>query len=233
MSYVKLLKDYNPEYEPYIKEILGYEVQCDHSVQLVIDEGGFLQFKHLPSVFHWSRTTEWPFCLKEGNFQPHHKVLDIGSSWGCLKYAIASRVSEVVANDHDAEALRKSKETADKFGINNIKWDCSDVRSLPFPDGYFDRVVNVSVLEHIQSWEHVSALKELVRVIKPGGRLLMTCDVRVEGYDTQEFCIDLRKFKQMLEYLGLDYPTGQQGRQAQIDAVRIVVPLICWDKPEE
>lgn len=232
MSYVKPLKDYDESYEPYVRELLSYEVLCSHSSQIVFDQYGMPNFQRLPSVFHWSRIIEWPFCLSEGNFQSHHKVLDIGSHWGCLKYAIASRVQEVVANDHDPEVLRCAKETSDKFGFTNIKWDCSDLRKLPFPDSYFDRVVNISVLEHIAGFDHVGALQELIRVLKPGGKLLMTCDIRVNGYDTGEFCIDLRKFKQMLEYLKLEYPSGQQARQARIDAVDIVVAMVVFDKPE-
>ena len=52
-----------------------------------------------------------------------------------------------------------------------------DVCSLPFVDRSFDVVLSNSTLDHMDSLDDVSAaLKELYRVLKPGGRLLLTLD---------------------------------------------------------
>lgn len=47
----------------------------------------------------------------------------------------------------------------------------SDVRKLPFEDGYADQAMAVHVLEHIQRWESLDTLREWRRVLKPGGSL--------------------------------------------------------------
>lgn len=53
----------------------------------------------------------------------------------------------------------------------------ADVRQLPFPDGVFDVVVSNSTLDHFKSLEDVVAgLRETHRVLRPGGRLLLTLD---------------------------------------------------------
>jgi SAM-dependent methyltransferase len=53
----------------------------------------------------------------------------------------------------------------------------SDVRSLPFPDAVFDRVFSNSTLDHFDSAEDLrQALRELARVLRPDGELLLTLD---------------------------------------------------------
>ena len=53
----------------------------------------------------------------------------------------------------------------------------SDVRSLPFPDGAFDRIFSNSTLDHFDSPDDIrEALRELARVLHPDGELLLTLD---------------------------------------------------------
>jgi len=51
----------------------------------------------------------------------------------------------------------------------------SDVRKLPFKDNYADYILAREVIEHIPTKDLVSTLKEWIRVLKPGGRLVITC----------------------------------------------------------
>jgi SAM-dependent methyltransferase len=53
----------------------------------------------------------------------------------------------------------------------------ADVRSLPFGDGCFDVVVSISTLDHFESKDEIAgALRDLHRVLRPGGLLLLTLD---------------------------------------------------------
>lgn len=53
----------------------------------------------------------------------------------------------------------------------------ADVRSLPFRDGSFDAVFSGSTLDHFESVADIGiALRELARVLRPGGRLVLTLD---------------------------------------------------------
>ena len=54
-----------------------------------------------------------------------------------------------------------------------------DLTRIPFPDASFDLITSVSVVEHIPAIER--ALAEMVRVLKPGGRLLLTTDCSPNG----------------------------------------------------
>jgi ubiquinone/menaquinone biosynthesis C-methylase UbiE len=67
-----------------------------------------------------------------------------------------------------------------------------DVLHMPYPDAYFDTVLLISILEHLQPQEQARAFSEIRRVLKPGGQViygvpierpLMVWMFRVLGYN--------------------------------------------------
>jgi SAM-dependent methyltransferase len=85
---------------------------------------------------------------------------------------LASRARLVVAIDLSAEIVRAATERHPSLHAIT-----ADVRCLPFPDGVFDVIVSTSTLDHFSSRrELVTALRELRRVLRPGGELLLTLD---------------------------------------------------------
>lgn len=51
----------------------------------------------------------------------------------------------------------------------------ADLRALPFPDNYADEARAIHVIEHFQVWDAPAVLDEWVRVLKPGGALVIEC----------------------------------------------------------
>jgi SAM-dependent methyltransferase len=77
---------------------------------------------------------------------------------------------QVVGIDHSLRMVESVPASA-------VALVASDVRSLPFPDGAFDRVFSNSTLDHFESADDIRcALKELARVLRPDGELLLTLD---------------------------------------------------------
>ncbi|MEO6651717.1 MAG: class I SAM-dependent methyltransferase [Ilumatobacteraceae bacterium] len=107
------------------------------------------------------------------------RVLDVGAGFGRHVYECARRGAHVVALDYAADEVVQTRDTlaamveageitADKL-VGVLRGDAT---VLPFPDATFDVVITSEVLEHIQ--DDVSAIAEMVRVLKPGGRFAAT-----------------------------------------------------------
>jgi ubiquinone/menaquinone biosynthesis C-methylase UbiE len=85
----------------------------------------------------------------------------------------------VVALDHSGDDLLAARATVEQYGGvdapapgGRFAAVRGDARMLPFADGSFDRVIAAEVLEHIPDDE--VAVRELVRVLRPGGMLAVT-----------------------------------------------------------
>ena len=107
------------------------------------------------------------------------RVLDMGAGGGRHAFEMYRRGADVVAFDMDADELAGVLEIFGAMKENgevpegasaDIKQ--GDALELPFADGEFDRIVAAEVLEHIH--DDVTAIKELVRVLRPGGTLAVS-----------------------------------------------------------
>lgn len=98
-------------------------------------------------------------------------LFDEAMSMG-LYPALAGRADEVVGVDVSGEIVE-----AALARHRGLRAEQADVRNLPFEDGAFDAVVSNSTLDHFQDEaEIVVALRELHRVLRPRGRLILTLD---------------------------------------------------------
>lgn len=229
------IADHCPDSDlPLISELLADDVQCPVSCTFVRDGLGQLFFTVPPSPLHWSRQMEWPWVLRNGDFQQGQRVLDAGSGWSILKFALARRTGNVTCLESDPEFVNRAQIAIDLRNENHrIRQVVGDVRKVPYPDGWFDKVVCVSVIEHMTEG-HLDAVKELVRVLKIGGTLLMTMDVRLnEGGDHGDFHLSIDEARKMLNSLGIYVkPHGPRiiGSHQMGDKVEILVLMVKYFK---
>jgi ubiquinone/menaquinone biosynthesis C-methylase UbiE len=103
--------------------------------------------------------------------QPHEFVLDVACGPGAFVLAIAPRVSFAGGIDLTLEMLRQARQFQAEKQISNAVFACADADHIPFPDACFDLVSCQQAFHHITKPELV--LKEMIRVTKPQGRLLV------------------------------------------------------------
>ncbi len=107
-------------------------------------------------------------------------MLDAGCGAGHTALAFAPHVAEVTAFDLSAEMLAQVEALAQERGLANVRTRRGDVEALPFADGEFDRVVSRYSAHH---WPHPEgALTEIRRVLKAGGRFLLSDIVSFDSY---------------------------------------------------
>lgn len=113
------------------------------------------------------------------NVQPGMRALDLGCGAGRHAFELYRRGADVVAFDQDTAelenvstmfaAMEAEQQVPAGAGATTLT---GDALSLPFPDEHFDRVIASEILEHVP--EDEKAMHELVRVVKPGGRVAVT-----------------------------------------------------------
>lgn len=107
----------------------------------------------------------------EGDDIANQRVLEVGIGRGNWSMALAKNARYYAGADISMDSVRHVR---DKFSPNVVN---ADITALPFPDAYFDRVFGIGVLPAVE--RHREGFEELVRVLKPGGRLHLFCYGRV------------------------------------------------------
>jgi 2-polyprenyl-3-methyl-5-hydroxy-6-metoxy-1,4-benzoquinol methylase len=103
------------------------------------------------------------------------RVLEIGCGRGGFSCWLAMRPAppaEMVATDYSSVAVEKGRAYARSAGINGITWRTGDIQNIDQPDASFDTVISCETIEHVP--DPAKAVRELGRVLKPGGRLFLT-----------------------------------------------------------
>lgn len=207
------------------------EFNCYNQVILPIyelDDSGHIKpntMFHRPWDKLHSRCIEYPFAASR--LGKARIILDVGtikadSIW--INW-LENLPMQVHATDYDKPITP----------FKNITFHQADLRRLPLPDNFFDKIMAVSVIEHIglespqvlaKSIPKVSndgdleAFRELARVLKPGGELIMTVpfgviDGLILGNQARNYTVDtIKSFDRILtprcieyyEYQSKNYP---------------------------
>lgn len=104
-------------------------------------------------------------CIPSGT----GSVLDIGSGEGWLIGEHLKDIPMRMGVDTDTKILARAKER-----YPDCRFDTIDGGLLPLPDASFDVAVLAEVLEHVGDSNKVRVVSEALRVVKPGGRLVIT-----------------------------------------------------------
>lgn len=104
--------------------------------------------------------------------QSDWRVLDIGTGTGHTALALAPHVREVIGLDLTEEMLVEARKLASERDVANVSFRIADVHRLPCElDGSFDLVTCRRAAHHFSDIDR--ALSEMVRMLRPGGMLLI------------------------------------------------------------
>ncbi len=129
-----------------------------------------------------SKVDSYNYETELAGFHPKENgtLLDAGCGSGIVSRYLATLYpsAQVIGCDFSAERVKQASEAASSF--TNLKFQAEDLTRLSIPNATLDAVVCRYVLEHIaDETACVTALKQLHRAMKPGGKL---CVVDLDGF---------------------------------------------------
>jgi ubiquinone/menaquinone biosynthesis C-methylase UbiE len=110
--------------------------------------------------------------LDQAGLEPQHRVLDVGCGTGSLAVTIKKLhpTVTVVGVDPDRKALARAERKARRTAAL-VRFDLGFADALAYPDASFDRVFSSMMFHHLESGVKEQSLREIRRVLRPGGRL--------------------------------------------------------------
>jgi ubiquinone/menaquinone biosynthesis C-methylase UbiE len=106
--------------------------------------------------------------------QPGQRLLDAGCGAGEEARELSRLVGpdgEITAIDLSAALIATAKQRDDAMSNSGVRYAVGDIAKLDFPDGAFDGVRSERVIQHLADPD--AAVAELVRVVRPGGRVCL------------------------------------------------------------
>lgn len=107
--------------------------------------------------------------------QLHGKVFEIGVGLGAYLSRLAEDAQQAIGLDVELERTHEAHQFVDQI-------ICGVGENLPFPANSFDMLLSNEVLEHVQ--DDRKSVEEMVRTLKPGGRMVIFCPNRGYPFET-------------------------------------------------
>lgn len=114
--------------------------------------------------------TETEFVL--GRIGERDHVLDLGCGTGRFTLPIAKKAASVTGLDLSPAMLEQAADKAKLAGLD-ITATCGDMTDLPFDNCSFDVAVSMLAIMHVPAEQQQNVFREISRVLKPGGRMLV------------------------------------------------------------
>jgi SAM-dependent methyltransferase len=138
-----------------------------------IQHGRFLAQHGAGEIWNWESPAgklRWARRVKmlSSHLMPGMTVLELGCGTGTFTRELARSGADIIAIDVSPELLEIARAN---YSAPNVHYQTENAYALSYPDAAFDSVVGSSVLHHLEVEE---ALRNIYRVLKPGGTIFFT-----------------------------------------------------------
>ncbi|MFO7600360.1 MAG: arsenite methyltransferase [Candidatus Desulfacyla sp.] len=113
--------------------------------------------------------------IGKADLKPGETVLDLGSGAGFDAFLAARQVGaagKVIGMDMTEEMVEKARANAERLNIRNVDFRTGKIEALPVEDNSVDVVISNCVIN--LSPDKASVFNEIHRVLKPGGRIVIS-----------------------------------------------------------
>lgn len=126
----------------------------------------------------------------------NERVLDIGCGLGNQTLLLAQKCGYITGIEINSEFITTARWFAEQVGNKvNVDFEHRRLEEIHFPSDSFDFIFSICVLEHIP--DHESIIQEVKRILKPGGRLLLSVD-SLAAINSQRL-VDIHKKKHSVQ----------------------------------
>ncbi len=102
---------------------------------------------------------------------PELEIADLGAGEGILSQLLARRAKKIYCIDNSPRMVEVGAQLAKKHGFSNLSYKLGDIEKVPLPDACVDLAILSQALHHAEHPQ--TAVDEAVRILRPGGRLLV------------------------------------------------------------
>ena len=120
---------------------------------------------------------------------PPMVIADLGAGEGTFSQLLARRSKKVIAVDNSEKMVEYGRELASKHGVKNLEYRKGDLEDVPIRDATVDLAFFSQALHHAQHPER--AVAEAMRILKPGGRIVVLDLLRHNYEEARELYADL------------------------------------------
>lgn len=113
------------------------------------------------------------------DLRPEDEVLELATGPGLLAFAVCDGVKSIIATDISERMIEVAREKQKSSPCANIRFQVEDAYHLSFPDASFDAVFASNMLHLL--FEPQTAVREMKRVLRPGGRLVLATFCHAEN----------------------------------------------------
>jgi ubiquinone/menaquinone biosynthesis C-methylase UbiE len=125
----------------------------------------------------WVINTPYRHILSAASITPQDRVLDLGCGIGNILIALVERIDFIhppAGVDISPDLIHIGEREIARAGLHDrIGLRVAPATRLPFEDGAFDVVLTSHVLKHLDDEALLTSFREVVRVLRPGGRFLL------------------------------------------------------------